>query len=191
MVRTFDVASLRSRLLPECSIPQAGKPGAPEASVAIIIEPSCEGGSILFIRRTEQEGDPWSGQIAFPGGHKGPKDRDFRETAVREAEEEVGIDLREHELLGVLPPTYARTRRMLVAPFVFRLRSHVGVRLNEEAAEFFWMPLSDLATIRVSKAEVYTQDGKLMVDSYIYHSHIIWGLTFRIINTLLGRETDF
>ena len=175
--------------MPECSIPQAGEPGAPEAAVAIIIDPSCEGGSVLFIRRTEREGDPWSGQIAFPGGHERAKDRDFRETAVREAEEEVGIDLREHELLGVLPSTYTSPRRMLVTPFIFQLKSHVNIRLNEEAAESFWMPLSDLATIRVSKAEVYTQHGKLMVDSYIYRSHIIWGLTFRIINTLLGRQT--
>ena len=189
MVETFDIASLRKRLLPESTIPEAGKPDAPEAAVAIVIDPDCENGSILFIRRTEREGDPWSGQIAFPGGHKGPNDRDFRETAVREAEEEVGVDLREHELLGVLAPTFARTRRMLVAPFVFQLKSHVGARLNEEVAESFWVPMTDLATIGVSKTEVYTEHEKLMVDSYIYHSHVIWGLTFRIINTLLDRLT--
>jgi len=189
VAQTVDIASLRKRLLSEGRVPRLGELGAPDAAVAIIIDPNYVDGSVLLIRRVERENDPWSGQIAFPGGHKAPNDRAFSETAVREAEEEVGINLRKHEFLGSLPPVHARTRRTLVAPFVFQLKGPAKVRVNEEVAESFWAPLEDLATTKMSKAEVYTQNGKLTVSCYIYHSHVIWGLTFRIINSLLGRET--
>jgi 8-oxo-dGTP pyrophosphatase MutT (NUDIX family) len=187
--RTFNLASLRKHLLPASAIPEAGTPSSLEAAVAIIIDPEFEHGSILFIRRTEKSGDPWSGQIAFPGGHRDSKDRNFLETATREVKEEVGIDLTNHDLLGALSPTYARNRRMLVAPFVFQLRNHVTPRPNEEVAESFWIPLSELDTIKVSKTEVYPPGGVLSEDSYVYKGHTIWGLTFRIVNMLLNKNT--
>jgi 8-oxo-dGTP pyrophosphatase MutT (NUDIX family) len=188
VTKTFDLASLRKRLLPVSAILEPGMPSSPKAAVAIIINPEYEDGSILFIRRTQRAGDPWSGQIAFPGGHKRPKDHNLQETATRETEEEIGINLNNHELLGAMEPTYARTRRMLVAPFVFQLKSHVNVRSNEEVAESFYIPLNDLTTIKTSKSEVYTQDGALNVDSYVYRRHVIWGLTFKIINMLLNKD---
>jgi 8-oxo-dGTP pyrophosphatase MutT (NUDIX family) len=176
-------------LLPENSIPSACKPNSCVAAVAIIVDPNYDNGAILFIRRTERERDPWSGQIAFPGGHRCSHDQDLRDTAIREAKEEVGVDLREHRCLGLLPPISARTRNIVVVPFLFQLNAPVNIRLNDEVTEFFWITLSDLATIRVSKSNVHTQDRKLLVDSYIYRNHVIWGLTFRIINTLLDRKT--
>jgi len=141
-----------------------------------------------LIKRTERVGDPWSGQIAFPGGHKTSSDRNFFETAVREAHEEVGIDLRQHELLGQLPLVYARTRRVQVAPFVFQLKTNVIVKSNEEVAEKFWVPLSLLALSEVNRTEVKVEEGKLNVEAYIYGGNIVWGLTFRIINILLDRK---
>ena len=161
--------------------------GLPQAAVAIIINPKNEGGSVLLIRRRERQDDPWSGQVAFPGGHKSLEDRDFLETAVREALEEVGIDLAEHEMLGVLPNAYSRTRRVLVTPFVFQLKSDITLRLNQEVADSFWVPLDDLSKIASTKSEVFAQNSRLLVDSYVYDGHVIWGLTFRIINTLLEK----
>lgn len=185
---TFDSASLRAQLLPASAIPEPGKPRSAEAAVAIMIDPAPEHGSILFIRRTERTGDPWSGQVAFPGGRKRPKDHSLQETAIRETEEEVGIDLKSHELLGALRPTYARTRRTLVAPFVFQLKSDVRVRHNDEVAESFYIPMNILSSFKIIKSEVHMQSGTLNVDSYIYRGHIIWGLTFRLINMLLSKS---
>jgi 8-oxo-dGTP pyrophosphatase MutT (NUDIX family) len=159
----------------------------PVAAVAIIINPKDRGGSILLIKRTEKVGDRWSGQVAFPGGRKTPRDRDFFETAVREAKEEVGIDLSEHQLLGRLPPVATQSRLVQVAPYIFQLKSPVVVRANEEVADSFWVPLSVLATIPSSQALVNVENGPLRVDCYTYNGHVIWGLTFRIINLLLNR----
>lgn len=186
----FDIESLKRRLLPEGLLLKSGKLGLPVAAVAIIINPKDQGGSVLLIKRTERQGDPWSGQMAFPGGHKAENDQTFLETAVREAREEVGIQLREHELLGVLPLVYTRSRHVVVAPFVFQLKTDVRIQLNEEVAESFWAPLSELEEVKVSKSEVHVEEGNLTVDSYIYRGHVIWGLTFRIINILVNRAQD-
>jgi 8-oxo-dGTP pyrophosphatase MutT (NUDIX family) len=184
---TFDLESLKARLRREGAIPESDK-GHPEAAVAIIINHKDRGGSILLIKRTERVGDPWSGQIAFPGGHKASSDRNFLETAIREAHEEVGIDLREHELLGQLPLVYARTRQVQVAPFIFQLKTGVILKSNEEVAEKFWVPLSILDVSEVERTEVKVEEGKLIVDAYIYGGNTVWGLTFRIINIVLDRK---
>jgi 8-oxo-dGTP pyrophosphatase MutT (NUDIX family) len=159
----------------------------PVGAVAIIIDPKRAGASVLLIRRQDREGDPWSGQIAFPGGHKATQDQTLLQSAIREASEEVGINLHDHELLGVLPLVYSHARRMPVAPFVFQLRSNVAVRLNDEVAESFWAPLSKLLITKTTTRQVQVEQGKLNVDCYIFDEHVIWGLTFRIINILLNK----
>jgi len=185
----FNLESLKNGLLPQNSAPESEE-GPPVAAVAIIINPNDRGGSVLFIKRTERRGDPWSGQIAFPGGRKSPMDKGFIDTAVRETGEEVGIHLSGNELLGHLPIVTTRYRGMRVLPFVFQLKSTVSICVGAEVAEVFWVPLSDLGRLEVESREVRVDEGTLSADSYVYQGHVIWGLTFRIINLLLHRETQ-
>ena len=189
MTGQFNLESLKNRLLHQNLVPESEE-GPPTAAVAIIIDPNDRGGSILFIKRTERRGDPWSGQVAFPGGRKSSTDNGLVDTAVRETMEEVGLQLSVHELLGSLPIVTARSRRMRVLPFVYKLKSTVSIRVDEEVAEAFWVPLSDLDRLEVESRAVRVDEGTLSVDSYVYQSHVIWGLTFRIINLLLHRETQ-
>jgi 8-oxo-dGTP pyrophosphatase MutT (NUDIX family) len=152
-----------------------------------MIDPTPSGGSILLITRRDREGDPWSGQVAFPGGHKSTSDKTLLQTAIREAAEEVGVALHEHNLLGALPLTYSHTHRMPVASFVFELENEVSITLNDEVAESFWVSLNELSRISATTSQVWVEGGKLDVDSYVCDKHVIWGLTFRIINTLLNK----
>lgn len=163
--------------------------GLPVASVAVIIHPRDRGGSVLLIKRTERSNDPWSGQIGFPGGHKSPNES-FLQTAIREAEEEVGIHLNEAQLLGCLPMVITLSRRVEVAPFVFKLESGVEIRANREVAESFWVPLLTLARLEVKKHSVQLDDSDVEVNCFDYQGRIIWGLTFRILNLMLGRRLD-
>jgi 8-oxo-dGTP pyrophosphatase MutT (NUDIX family) len=158
--------------------------------VAIIISPEDRGGSVLLIRRTERSNDPWSGQISFPGGHKSPEDQNLLQTAIREAGEEVGIQLNQHELVGSMPFVTTRSRRVQVAPFVFALKSAVTVEMNREVAEGFWAPITELNRLEVKRREVHIEEGRLEVDSYDYQGRIIWGLTFRLLNLLLDRRLE-
>jgi len=185
----FNLSFLRNRLLRQNSVRRSEEEPA-VAAVAIIINPNDQGGSVLFIKRTERRGDPWSGQIAFPGGRKSPIDKGLAETAVRETREEVGIELTGHELLGHLPIVTTRSRRLRVLPFVFQLKSIVSIRANEEVADAFWVPLGDLEGLEVESRDVRVDHGTLSADSYIVDGRVIWGLTFRIINLLLDRETQ-
>ena len=186
MSSRFDLNALRKRLL--LRTPMLPEKALAVASVAVVINPEDRGGSVLLIRRVEREGDPWSGQISFPGGHKSPEDPELLQTAVREAEEEVGIELVQHELLGAMPIVVTRSRRVQVAPFVFALEFTVTVRTNREVAESFWVPLTELAQLEPTIRQVNVMEGTLEVPCYIYQDHVIWGLTFRIINLLLNRK---
>ena len=180
----FDLNSLKLRLKPQ--VPTSN---SSDAAIAIIInaEPTA---SVLLIKRVEREDDPWSGQIAFPGGHKSQVDPTLLETAIRETSEEVGIKLEPHNLLGILPSLPTHTRRVEVTPFVFHLTSEARLNPNYEVAETFWAPLTKLMQIEPTKSEVETNGKQLSVESYVYRGHIIWGLTFRILNLLLNKEED-
>ena len=184
----FDLKLIRTRLIrgmPELEIGS----DLPVAAVAVIIDPNNRGGAILLIRRREWRDDPWSGQIAFPGGRKSLADRDLLETAIREAMEEVGVQLKNHELLGHLLTVTARTRRMRVLPVLFQLKSEVSIHANNEVTETFWVPLNDLEKLEIENREVKVEEGSLTVPSYEYEGHVIWGLTFRILNLLLNKRT--
>ena len=99
-------------------------------------------------------GDTWSGQIAFPGGRREPRDADLLETAIRETHEEVGVDLTSAERLGVLDDLYPRTPLLppvVVRPFVFALTSQPPLVLSSEVQDAFWVSFRSLsmpATIR-------------------------------------------
>ena len=188
MTGKFDLNSIRARLLRD-TMESKSERDVPVAAVAVIINPNGQGGSILLIRRMERRDDPWSGQIAFPGGRRSPEDRTLPETAIREVWEEVGIQLEDHNFLGHLPIVTTRNRQMRVLPVVFELKSPVSIRTNLEVAEAFWIASSDLEKLVLQDRTVKVEGGSLTVPSYEYGGRVIWGLTFRILNLLLDRET--
>ena len=104
---------------------------------------------LLFIKRAEYEGDPWSGQIAFPGGRAEERDASLAETAIRETREETGIDLaREGVMVGRLDDLRPRTVRLpaiMVRPFVALLDRSEPLVLSSEVALSFWLPFTELA----------------------------------------------
>ena len=77
------------------------------ASVALLLRSGKER-DILLMKRAEIDGDPWSGDIAFPGGKKSDEDSDLKATVLRETFEETGIDLSIADYLGSLPPVFSR-----------------------------------------------------------------------------------
>ena len=60
-----------------------------QAAVAVVLHVTDEGSEILFIRRAQHDADPWSGHMAFPGGHRDPVDTSLKAAAVRETQEEI------------------------------------------------------------------------------------------------------
>src|SRR5207244_5573124 len=95
------LAAVRFALQDFRAKPQAA-PGASPAAVALILLEGPQGLETLLIRRAERADDPWSGQVALPGGRRDPADGDLLVTAIRETRAETGVDLSAADRLGVL-----------------------------------------------------------------------------------------
>ena len=119
------------------------------AAVAIILRESAGGTELLMIKRSEREGDPWSGHMAFPGGRMDRTDRHGFDVACRETEEEIGLKLTERDrcigrLSEIMTHFQLGRRAMVVSPYVFRLDREVEFTLNHEVSEVIWVPLGFL-----------------------------------------------
>lgn len=166
----------------------------PEAAVAIVHARSLEDGpaeSVLLIRRTEREGDPWSGHWSFPGGRREPSDHDLVETALRELTEECGIILGREHLNLSLPPAMAGRRVgrvMIVAPFLFRAPAELPTTLDpDEAAEAVWVPLSFLRDpTRHCLTPVPRLPPGRIFPAIELNGVPLWGFTYRVITEWLG-----
>jgi 8-oxo-dGTP pyrophosphatase MutT (NUDIX family) len=158
-----------------------------QAAVSMILK-NREAPSILLIKRTEREGDPWSGQVAFPGGKVQEGDATLKDTAMRETKEEVGIDLRTRaEFLGYFTPLMTHTGTMEVVPSAFLLTDEVEVRPNEEVASSRWVKLDRLLSGRAKSTYRLELGGEVReMPAMLVDDYVVWGLTHRIISTLLG-----
>jgi len=190
----YPLQHIRHRL--EIHRPQAPEPGSNirQAAVAIILReqhrradwPETE---VLFIRRAEKPGDPWSGHMAFPGGHREPADADLRAAAIRETLEEIGADLSSARYLGQLDHQHAAPRgrqiNMIVSPHVFELTEAVEFKPNHEVAEVVWAPLAPLVKGVLHTAERLPVGGEhTWFNGYrLTQGHFVWGLTYRMLKT--------
>lgn len=101
--------------------------------------------SVLLTLRTDHLADH-AGQVSFPGGRAEPEDHDAVATALRETEEEVGLDRRHIEVIGALP-TYATVSSYVVTPIVALVEPDFSLTLDDfEVAEAFEVPLHFLMT---------------------------------------------
>lgn len=161
------------------------------ASVALLVRPASAAPELLFIRRAEFDGDPWSGHVAFPGGRRDPLDADAQATAVRETVEEVGIDLaRVGTPLGALDDVHPRAGAppVLVSPFVFGVPADVVACPNHEVCNALWVPLPTLASAPARAEHVFhlREAGVTLRFPALRHGgYVIWGLTYRILGQFL------
>jgi 8-oxo-dGTP pyrophosphatase MutT (NUDIX family) len=169
---------------------RAQQPASTRAAVAAILQTGREGLELLFIRRAEHEGDPWSGHISFPGGRSEPGDDGLMATAIRETAEETGLDLRQDaELLGGLDEIRAMARGRLVdltiAPFVFRLLRPAEPAPNHEVVSLHWLPLERLLAPESRASMDYRHEGAtLALPCLRIDELVIWGLTYRMFDNL-------
>ena len=153
------------------------------AAVAILLKPVDQDIKILFVKRAESPTDPWSGQMAFPGGKRDAKDQNLKQTVVRETLEETNINLLDGaSFLGVMEAlSPGRRLEMKILPFVVLLDYEPTIRLNEnELMSFVWISLEKLAQLQSS---VEFSFGKF--PAYIIGDNVIWGLTYRIVKKVV------
>ena len=161
----------------------------PKAAVAVLLVPDPL--SVLLIRRSEREGDPWSGHVALPGGRAEPEDVDLAATAIRETAEEVGVLLDRTQLLGALDDVAPRSsvpRIFTVRPFVFGLASQPSLQLSSEVASAHWEPLETLRRADARGELALTIAGVTRrFPSYQTSAGTLWGMTERVLSETVRR----
>ncbi|MDZ7670421.1 MAG: CoA pyrophosphatase [Gammaproteobacteria bacterium] len=161
-----------------------------QAAVAIILRSRGDATDMLFIKRAEKRGDPWSGHMAFPGGHLEAADADLRAAAQRETLEEIGLDLHDGEYLGALDHQSAmprgRTLNMLIAPHVFSIEGDPRCTPNYEVQEVVWTSLERLMSNVCHDTETRPMAGRPTIfNGYrLERGHFVWGLTYRMLKSL-------
>jgi 8-oxo-dGTP pyrophosphatase MutT (NUDIX family) len=185
-----DVVLLSSRLASRVAVDAKVHDDTRLAAVAAVLRVVEGTVELLFIKRSEHEGDPWSGHMAFPGGRHEPHDASLEATACRETMEELSLDLSRGRLLGrlddlaprnpVLPP-------ILIRPFVAVVPPDVIFSPSEEVAATFWVPLAVLRHEDTRAEHVMTINGaRARFPGFRVEQHIVWGLTERIVQQLLA-----
>lgn len=183
-----ELGTVRERLKGRAPLLHQGE-AKRRAAVAAVLRQGPIDTEVLLIRRAERQGDPWSGQMAFPGGHRDARDESMLATAIRETHEEVGLDLSEHELIAPLdehPASLAGVfTGLVISPFVFALRGAPELSPNYEVAAIVWASIGKMARGEIDTHHELSRGHKLMrFPAYGVGPHVVWGLTHRMLQSL-------
>lgn len=154
------------------------------ASVLVPLVQRDAGLSVLLTKRTAHLRDH-AGQISFPGGRVEVHDADAIATALREAEEEVGLAHHHVDVIGQMP-AYTTVTRFVVTPVVALVEPRFDLKLDEfEVAEAFEVPLEFLMTPANHRRHRYSYEGgEREFLSMPYGDYFIWGATASMLRNL-------
>jgi len=182
----FTVDSIRSALSKIPPASSVNSDGLTAAAVSILIYPKKDGLTIILNKRTDRV-EHHKGEISFPGGGRDPEDNSILATALRETQEEMGIDPDDIEILVQLDQVSTRSG-FSITPFVGVIPPDYDFKVsNIEIAEVLEVPIESLINTenQVPDDRIWGTDVPNRQYSYVYGEHVIWGATARIITQLL------
>lgn len=159
--------------------------GARAAAVLILLGEGDVGPQIVFVERASGL-RTHAGQIAFPGGAADPDDRDLAATALREAQEEIGVDPTSVRVLGSLPAAHVEVSGFDVTAVVgwWEQPGRLHAADPREVASVVVVPVAELLT-DANRARVRHPSG-YVGPAFEVSGHLIWGLTAHLLDGLLG-----
>jgi len=162
-----------------------------EAAVLAPIIQQSDRYEILFTKRSEHLGTH-PGQMSFPGGGREPEDRDLQETALREANEEIGLAPYEAEIIGAVDDKETVTR-YLVRPFVGLIPDREYTRDEYEVAEIVRLGVDELTNRKNYESEYreHPEYGPLRIHFFHVDGYTVWGATGEMLAQLLELTTDW
>jgi 8-oxo-dGTP pyrophosphatase MutT (NUDIX family) len=156
-------------------------------TAAVLIPLYLEHGRLIAVfTRRRSDLRRHAGEISFPGGRRDP-DEDLRDTALREAEEEIGLRRDLVALAGALPPISTVVTNYCVYPFVGLIEPGGHLRPNPmEVDEIVELALPDLVA-GFERKRLIRRGVPIKTDTYTVDGYFIWGATARILGELLER----
>ncbi|MFC7249659.1 NUDIX hydrolase [Halomicroarcula sp. GCM10025324] len=162
-----------------------------EAAVIVPVVERTEGEAILFTKRAEHLTDH-PGQMSFPGGGREPEDDDLLATALREGNEEIGLDPMAVNVVGRLDDIRTITHYS-VRPFVSRIPDREYRPNDEEVAEVVTLPVAALTDLGNYESEQrdHPYYGEIRLHFFYVDGYTVWGATARMLVQLLELATDW
>ncbi len=161
-------------------------PGRVDAAVLVpLFERDGEPVAVFTERRADMRRH--AGEISFPGGRQDEPDEDLRTTALREADEEIGLDPGDVELVGALAPVGTFATGYSIYPFVGLIgEGRTWVPQETEVAQVLELSLPDL--VRGHEMKRLVRRGvPIKTPTYTVDGNLVWGATARIVQQLLAR----
>ena len=163
------------------------------AAVALLLRQTQRDVEMLFIERASREDDPWSGQMALPGGMVEHFDSGARQAAERETAEEVGIGLSSAEYLGRLDDQQGRhrghPRGIVVRGYIFAVDGPTTEKPNYEVDDIVWTPISsflDPSRYTVVTHPVEPDETFPGIRISNREHQVVWGLTRRFMTSFFS-----
>ena len=162
-----------------------------EAAVIAPVVTRPEGPAILFTKRADHLTDH-PGQMSFPGGGREPEDDDLLATAIREANEEIGLDPMAVNVVGRLDDIRTVTHYS-VRPFVARIPDREYIPNDEEVAEVVTLSVDALTDLDNYESEQrdHPYYGEIRLHFFYVDGYTVWGATARMLVQLLELATDW
>jgi 8-oxo-dGTP pyrophosphatase MutT (NUDIX family) len=128
-----------------------------------------------------------AGEISFPGGRQDPEDAQLSATALREAEEEIGLPRAQVELIGELTPVSTFATGYLIHPFVGLIPPGQEWQLSPREVDGVLELSLDALREGKTRTRLKRRGISFETDAYVVDEHLIWGATARILQELLAR----
>jgi 8-oxo-dGTP pyrophosphatase MutT (NUDIX family) len=161
------------------------------AAVLLPVFRDAEGELRIVLVVRADDGGQHGGQLGLPGGKPEPGDADLLATALREAEEEVGLSRGAVEVVAELEPLATQATGWLVHPFLGRVSPDTRWRLQETEIVGILTPAARVLADPASRSTLPFSSLRfpepLLVDGIDIEGHVLWGMTLRLLDDLLPR----
>jgi 8-oxo-dGTP pyrophosphatase MutT (NUDIX family) len=157
------------------------------AAVLVALYQSGDGELRVVLTKRRADLRRHAGEISFPGGRRDPEDATLMDTALREAEEEIGLARSEVTVVGALERTSTFVTNYAIHPFVGLLEGPYPWRASELEVDAVLEPtLRDVRAGR-TRTQIERRGITFETDAYIFDEQLVWGATARMLEGLLER----
>lgn len=157
-----------------------------KAAVVALFYPNKQGNTCFLLTLRANYNGTHSSQISFPGGKYDTKDGLLKNTAVREAFEEVGTPISDILIFKQMTEVFIPPSNFIVTPFLGYLKNPPSFKKNHEVEELITITVEDLLNeLSISTTNVSTSYAdKIEVPCFILNNYIVWGATAMILNEI-------